>query len=247
MGRRSPAYHLAALAVLGAACTPVLAEELTSEDILSGACLTAGQPREEGPIKELTFQITRQHDPAGYSGDLLRLSFTEWDVPNIVFETIAACWSDGPGIQCSIDCDGGRAYIAGGDGEPWTIRTEHLAYSMTGPESLFALQAEQGVDLGQLTGTFAIRRNPDNRMCRATADYVFAALEPGDISPRVLQAERLLSRWGQFLEFPDSIYDEATADAVTRFQRQYGLAETGIIDEATMSALVAAGAAGQSC
>lgn len=118
---------------------------------------------------------------------------------------------------------------------------------MTGPESLFAFQAEQGPDLGQLTGTFAVRRSPDGGMCRAKADYVFAALEPGDISPRVLQAERLLSRWGQFLEFPDAIYDEATADAVTRFQRQYGLAETGIIDEATMSALVAAGAAGHSC
>lgn len=98
MRHGSPAYHLAALAMLAAACAPVLAGELTEGDILSGACLTAGQPREEGPIRELTFQITRQNDPAGYSGDLLRLSFTEWDVPNIVFETTAACWTGEQGI-----------------------------------------------------------------------------------------------------------------------------------------------------
>ncbi|BCG87090.1 hypothetical protein MesoLj113c_32000 [Mesorhizobium sp. 113-3-9] len=201
----------------------------------SGQCMTLHNDRKDGPVKDMAVQL---------QDDIIRISFTEWDVPNTEFETSAKCYLVKGKLECQIDCDGGHVTVSSTPDGAWDLDST-LLYSMTGSESLFTVQP--GPDIASLVGKFRVSRDEGNKQCKVLPDHVFAALQPGDISPRVKRAERLLSRLGLLLEFPDTVYDEATAEAVRRFQRQYGLTQTGIIDEPTSAALVSAGFVGTGC
>lgn len=197
--------------------------------------MTLHNERIDGPIKDMAAVIDHR--------DVLTIQFTEWDVPNMVFSSGASCRKSEGGMVCSLDCDGGTITVSAAPGG-WNLVTKHFNYSLNGPESLFAAEAP---DFGWLVGTFHLKRKSDDKSCKVSPDYIFVAIEPGDISPRVQRAENLLNQLGQLLEFPDTVYDDATAEAVRRFQRQQGISPTGSIDEATSSALVSAGFAGGGC
>lgn len=206
-----------------------------AEPFESGQCMTLHNDRKDGPIKDMAVQL---------QNDVISISFTEWDVPNTVFETRAGCTLANGKLECQIDCDGGHVTVSAAPDGAWELDSS-LLYSMTGSDSLFSVQGVS--DVASLLGKFRVARDTQNKLCRMAPDRVFVGLAPGDISPRVKRAEKLLSRLGLLLEFPDTVYDEATAEAVRRFQRQYGLAQTGIIDEPTSQALVSAGFVGTGC
>jgi hypothetical protein len=226
-----------ALALSAICCLPEPAR--AAERFEPGQCMTLHNEREDGPIKDMAVQIDRAD-----RADFIHISFTEWDVPNILFDTRAICSDKGDQLFCNIDCDGGSVTVSAASNDTWKLDAQHLNYAMIGPESLFAADAP---DAGSLTGSFSVKKAEGDKLCRAAPDIVFVAIEPGDISPRVQRAERLLNRLGHLLEFPDTVYDEATAEAVRRFQRQYDLMETGSIDQATSDALSSVGFAGGGC
>jgi hypothetical protein len=221
----------------------VSAEEPGIEGI-TGTCYSASFDREHGPMKEITAEVEPSDQIDASEPYNLSLAFTEWDVPNEVFDTVAGCTTSGGVLHCSIDCDGGHATVALGADGRLDLQTAYLRYGSTGDENLLAVSDADG---GSLTGLYALQPDPGRKDCRPTADHVFAVLEPGDISPRVQQAETMLNRIGQFLEFPDTVFDEATEAAVRGFQNQYGLAPSGRIDERTALALVRASASLGGC
>lgn len=212
--------------------------------VIDGACYSASFPREQGPIREITARVEPSGNSEGSEPYSLSIAFTEWDVPNQVFDTVAACSLSGGALHCGIDCDGGQATLVAGDNGRLFMQTSSLRYGVIGDDNLLSVG---DVDSGALTGLRALRRDTAKKDCRPTPDHVFAALEIGDISPRVQQAEGMLNRIGQFLEFPDTVFDEATEAAVRTFQGQYGLGQSGRIDEATAVALVRASASGGGC
>jgi len=197
-------------------------------------CHAASFTRENGPIREITVRIAPwEQTGAGNEGrfHLLSVAFTEWEAPNLAFDTQAICYSGQDGIlNCSIDCDGGRAALMRSADGRLFMETRGLVYGAQGHAPLMAVEDADG---GQLTGIFALSPRPDDEMCRPGIDRHFAALEPGDISPRVRDAETMLNRLGQLLESPDTVFDEATSAAVSGFQIQYGLKPSGRIDERT--------------
>ncbi|MBN9217670.1 MAG: peptidoglycan-binding protein [Mesorhizobium sp.] len=220
-----------AMALLG--LVPEIAR--AADKFESGQCMTLHNDRKDGPVKDMAVQL---------QDDIISISFTEWDVPNTEFQTSAKCYPQKGKLECQIDCDGGHVTVSAAPDGAWELDSS-LLYSMTGSESLFAVQGVS--DTAFLLGKFRVARDTQNKLCRMSPDRVFVGLAPGDISPRVERAEKLLSRLGLLLEFPDTVYDEATAEAVRRFQRQYGLAQSGIIDEPTSQALVSAGFVGTGC
>jgi hypothetical protein len=221
------------LAVVLLGLVPPIAQ--AADKFETGKCMTLQNDRKAGPVKDMAVQL---------QDDMIRLSFTEWDVPNTTFQTSAKCYRVDGKLECQIDCDGGHVTVTSKRDGSWELDSS-LNYAMTGSGSLFTVQPDP--DVASLLGKFKVSRDDRNKQCTVSADHVFAALQPGDISSRVQRAEKLLSRLGLLLEFPDTIYDEATAVAVRRFQRQYGLAQTGIIDEPTSAALVSAGFVGTGC
>jgi hypothetical protein len=221
---------------------PLAAEE--KPDVIDGACYSASLPREQGPIREIAARVEPSGNGEGSEAYSLSIAFTEWDVPNQVFDTVAACSLSGDALHCGIDCDGGQATLVAGDDGRLFLQTSSLRYGATGNDNL--LSANDG-ESGALTGLHALKRDAARKDCRPTPTQVFAALEIGDISPRVQQAEGMLNRIGQFLEFPDTVFDEATEAAVRGFQGQYGIGQSGRIDEATAVALVRASQSGGGC
>lgn len=205
---------------------------------LADICHAASVPRENGPVREMTVRLAKWEPSAGGSEEesedssyLLSVAFTEWDAPNLVFDTQASCSSGQNGIlRCSIDCDGGRASLMRSADGRLFMETQSLVYGARGHASLMAVSDADG---GQLSGIFALSPRPDDETCRPAIDRRFVALEPGDISPRVNAAETMLNRLGQLLERPDAVFDETTSEAVNRFQIQYGLEPSGRIDEET--------------
>jgi hypothetical protein len=201
-------------------------------------CHAASVPRGNGPIREITVRLA-PWEQSGADPDngnegrsyLLSVAFTEWDAPNLGFDTQALCYSERDGIlNCSIDCDGGRAALTRSADGRLFMETQSLVYGARGHASLMAVSDADG---GQLSGLFALEPKPGDEMCRPGIDRRFVALEPGDISPRVRAAETMLNRLGQLLESPDAVFDEATSNAVSTFQIQYGLEPSGRIDERT--------------
>lgn len=221
-----------------------VAAEQPGIETISGTCYSASFDREHGPMKEITAEVEPSEEAETTQPYNLSLSFTEWDVQNEVFDAVAGCTSSGGVLNCSIDCDGGHATVALGADGRLDMQTSYLRYGSTGDENLLSVNDADG---GSLTGLYALKPDPGRKDCRPTPDHVFAVLEAGDISPRVQQAETMLNRIGQFLEFPDSVFDEATEAAVRSFQGQYGLAPSGRIDEQTALALVRASASLGGC
>lgn len=208
-----------------------------------GACYSAGFDRANGPLKQIVGRISRSQ-VEGASPYELSLSFTQWDVPNDLFDSVAGCTLSGDSLNCSIECDGGHAIVTAGDDGRLFVQTSGLRYGMTGDESLLSVNDADG---GVLTGLYALSPAPANEDCKPSEDHVFAALEAGDISPRVQGVETMLNRIGQFLEFPDTVFDETTAAAVAGFQKQYGLDQSGRVDEPTAAALLTASSALGGC
>ena len=246
--RKRSAVTSRRLIVLGlaAALCPIAAvsAEAPGVEAISGTCYAASFDREHGPMKEITAEVEPSSQTDGSEPYNLSLAFTEWDVPNEVFDTVAGCTVSGGVLHCSIDCDGGHAAIALGSDGRLVMQTSYLRYGSTGDENLLAVSDADG---GSLTGLYALKADTTRKDCRPTPDHIFAVLETGDISPRVQQAETILNRIGQFLEFPDTVFDEATEAAVRDFQRQYGLGASGRIDEQTALALVRASASLGGC
>lgn len=219
--------------ILQGSCTALallLPSTALPEDFERDQCMTLHNDREKGPLKDVAVVLRDQS---------VEISFTEWDVPNIVFDTSAYCSENGRDLRCQIDCDGGSVRIQALPGDRWKLDASGLTYSMTGSESLFAVSELDG---GHLTGSFVVKKAKDQGQCLAPIEVVFVPIEPGDISPRVKRAEKLLNQLGYLLEFPDHSYDEATADAVRRFQASKGLPSSGTVDAATFEALSSAGA-----
>lgn len=237
MKRISP-LRVIALTLIAATALTVIEVRAEGFDDLLDVCHSASIPRENGPVREITVRLApweptggdTEEDDAGRSY-LLSVAFTEWDAPNLAFDTQALCHSEHDGIlRCSIDCDGGRAALMRSADGRLFMETQSLVYGAQGHASLLAVPDADG---GQLSGIYALSPRPDDEMCRPEMDRRFVALEPGDISPRVRAAETMLNRLGQLLESPDAVFDEATSAAVSSFQVQYGLQPSGRIDERT--------------
>jgi hypothetical protein len=233
-----------ALLLAGVAIATSLVQAEEKADVTDGACYSASFPREQGPIREIAARVEPSGEGEGSEPYRLSIAFTEWDVPNQVFDTVAACSLSGNMLNCGIDCDGGQAKLVAGDDGRLFMQTSSLRFGATGDQNLLSVG---DADSGALTGLHALRRDTARKDCRPTPDRVFAALEIGDISPRVQQAEGMLGRIGQFLDFPDTVFDDATEAAVRTFQGQYGLGQSGRIDDATAVALVRASASGGGC
>lgn len=235
---RIGAIRTVAAALIAATALTAAAARADGFDDLVDVCHATSVPRENGPVREITVRLApwesttsdSDEDNAGRSY-LLSVAFTEWDAPNLAFDTQALCHTARDGIlRCSIECDGGRAALMRSADGRLFMETQSLVYGAQGHASLLAVQDADG---GQLSGIFALSPRSDDGMCRPEIDRRFVALEPGDISPRVRSAETMLNRLGQLLESPDAVFDEATSAAVSSFQIQYGLKPSGWIDERT--------------
>ena len=62
-------------------------------------------------------------------------------------------------------------------------------------------------------------------------------LEPGSTGSDVQLVQQLLYDLGYYTPKPNGTYDEATADAVLRFQTDYGLYQDGIVGDLTLSVM----------
>lgn len=236
--KRISALRAMAAALIAAMALRVVEARAEGFDDLVDVCHAASIPREGGPVREITVRLAPWEASGGDSEEndagrsyLLSVAFTEWDAPNLAFDTQALCHTEHDGIlRCSIECDGGRAALMRSADGRLFMETQSLVYGARGHASLLAVPDADG---GQLSGIFALSPRQNDEMCRPEIDRRFVALEPGDISPRVRSAETMLNRLGQLLESPDAVFDEATSAAVSSFQVQYGLKPTGRVDEVT--------------
>ncbi|TNB46895.1 peptidoglycan-binding protein [Martelella lutilitoris] len=210
----------------------VFAQQDTAETI-SGTCYALSFERGENDVRNLMLRLdpSDNEDSAPY---LMTLSLSYWDVPNERFGTIAGC-SGGDKIHCSIDCDGGNAYLTLADGGVLNLESERLRLE---DNELIdsALANVMDADGGELRGNFVLTP-VDDEACIAEPEAIFAELEIGDMLPRVTALEASLNRLGLFLAYPDPVFDEKTREAVVAFQMQYGFAPTGVVDQATDQAL----------
>jgi len=202
-------------------------------EAISGTCYGLAFERGDSEIRSMMLRL----DPSDFEDSapyLLTLSLSYWDVPNERFGTIAGC-SGGDEIHCSIDCDGGNAYLTLADGGVLHLDSERLRLE---DNELIdsALANVMDADGGELRGKFRLTPVED-AACIAAPETIFAELEMGDMLPRVTALEASLNRLGLFLAYPDPVFDERTRDAVIAFQTQYGFAPTGVVDQATDTAL----------
>lgn len=228
MKRASPAA-MVLLLVLGAG----LAE---AQEIKQGVCYRADVPRSYGPVRSITARLEKTG---------VDIQFTEWDVPNTTFLAGASCReSSGRMIHCSIDCDGGHADLALiQDGRLSLLAKGLRSLSLGQPSRLLgALEA----DGGALSGLYVLSESATEQ-CEPEGETYHVALEAGDDTPAVAEAEKLLNELGFLLEKPDNIYSENTKAAVAAFQSAAGLTASGIIDRETARRLVAQAAANGGC
>ena len=234
--RRSATFLLASLMI----CGPAGSAEIMKA---AGTCYEASFSREDGPIKDMTVRFVSYfeggEDKIEYA--LTSWEFAEWDVPNQIFGVTIRCSLSDTTIHCSNDCTGGDLILAmGKDGRLHFQSDNFLADSLRGDASLLPLSGPFRVDNAEgyeVNGLFALTQRAGDSQCRAQGDMLFVKMQAGDISNRVVDIEQKLQRLGQFLESPDEIFDDATRDAVTSFQRQYGLSATGVVDQDTAALL----------
>lgn len=241
---RLPCLMLCASAALAAGPAVVQAEDGNAEVEL-GTCYAASFEREQGPVRELTVRVDIINYDEGAS-PVVSSAYTLWDVPNQVFDAGAGCSTlSGGRLRCQIDCDGGDAMLMAGRDGKLLMQASHMRHGLLGEPSILAPNDADG---SSLDGLFVLTPRPGSEVeCRPAADTYFAELAPGDISPRVRSVEGLLSRLGDFLFRADTVYDEATADAVSRFQRRAGLDANGIVDARTAQVLADAARAAGGC
>lgn len=212
-------------AFLAASFTPAQAADIMSK---ASTCFSASFPREDGPIKELTAIYHKTDDDAARAG--IAIAYTEWDVPNQVFSTGAACDRLGQALRCSIECDGGAVTLALSDDGHLMLETGYLTTDVNGDASLLSMQESDG---GKLAGLFLLVPRGKDDACQPQATETFISLQAGDIAHRVKDTEQQLNALGHLLELPDEVFDDVTKTAVLQFQQQYRLPATGIVDEQT--------------
>jgi len=225
---------LTATAMLGLVLSPASGADIMNS---AGKCYAAAFSRENGPIREVTARFTPYQEASEDQTlqALVSLELTEWDVPNQTFGISATCSINGKTIRCGLDCDGGKAILAMSETGKLLFHSDNIRYdSIRGDATLLLLNEADGYEIN---GLFALTERPGDSQCRATGDALFVTMQAGDISNRVVDIEQKLQRLGQFLEYPDEIFDDATRDAVSSFQRQYGLSDTGIVDQDTAALL----------
>lgn len=236
----SPALYLqlwrsAAIGLISLiACNPAGSADIMKS---AGTCYGASFSREDGPIKDTTARFISYFEDASDKTEyaLVRWEFTEWDVPNQTFGISARCSISDKTIRCGIECDGGHAILAMGKDDRLYFQADHLrADSLRGDASLLTYNEADG---REMNGLFSMTERPGDVQCRAAGDDLFVEMQAGDISNRVVDIERKLQRLGQFLEYPDELFDDATQDAVSSFQRQYGLPVSGVVDLDTAALL----------
>ncbi|OCW59479.1 hypothetical protein AWJ14_10690 [Hoeflea olei] len=203
----------------------------------AGTCYATSFDRQNGPIREITARFTRYQESGSEQGEqaLVKLEITEWDVPNQTFGITGTCSFTDKSIRCGIDCDGGHAILSVSETGELYFHSDTVRYdSLRGDASLLTLNEADGY---VMDGLFVLKQRPGDSQCRAAGDELFVAMQAGDISNRVTDIETKLRRLGQFLENPDTVFDEATRAAVSGFQRQYGLPDTGVVDQDTAALL----------
>ncbi|KJS08113.1 MAG: hypothetical protein VR78_18650 [Hoeflea sp. BRH_c9] len=203
----------------------------------AGTCYGASFSRESGPIRDVTARFTSYREDVGDQTEkaLVSLQMTEWDVPNQTFGITIICAFTDKSIHCSNDCDGGDAILARSATGQLYFHSDNLRYdSVGGDATLLALNDADG---RHMDGLFVMTERPGDSQCQAVGDDLFVTMQAGDISNRVVDIEQKLQRLGQFLEYPDVVFDDATRDAVTSFQRQYGLTTSGVVDQTTAALL----------
>lgn len=225
---------IAGAAIFALAASPAGAAEIMKS---AGTCYGASFSREDGPIKDMTANFVSYFEDVDDQTEyaLVTWEFTEWDVPNQTFGISARCSLSDKTIRCGIDCDGGRAILARGKDGRLYFQADHLrADSLRGDASLLMVNEADG---REMNGLFSMAERPGDNQCRAAGDDHFVTMQAGDISNRVVDIERKLQQLGQFLEYPDVVFDDATRVAVTSFQRQYGLTASGVVDQTTAGLL----------
>lgn len=225
------AASAAMILLLAFAAGPAQAQEIKQR-----VCYRAEVPRSYGPVRAITARL---------DGNGVDIQFTEWDTPNATFLASAACTeSSGRLIHCSIDCDGGRADLALTPDGRLSVLAKGLRSLSLGQAS--RLLGSLDADGGALSGLYVLSES-DTEQCAPEGETYPVALEAGDDTPAVAEAEKLLNDLGFLLEKPDSIYSERTQAAVAQFQSASGLKATGIIDRETARRLVAQAAANGGC
>lgn len=212
------------------AASAAFSQQGTAEAI-SGTCFAGEFERGDSKIRNMMVRLDPSDSDSPY---LMTLSLSYWDVPNERFGTLASC-SDGEEVHCSIECDGGNAFLTLVDGGGLNFRSARLRLE---DNELIdsALANVFDADGGELRGEFRLAPVEDEA-CIAEPEVIFAELEIGDMLPRVTALEASLNRLGLFLAYPDPVFDEKTRAAVIAFQTQYGFAPTGVVDQATDRAL----------
>lgn len=211
------------------------AGQVAAQEIKYGTCYRTEVPRSYGPVRSITARL----DKSG-----VEIQFTEWDAPNATFLASASCEGKGRLILCSIDCDGGHADLAVTQDGKLSILARGLRTLATGEPSrlLGSLDADGGV----LYGLYLLSES-NAEQCEPDGEAYLVKLEPGDDTPAVAEAEKLLNDLGFLLEKPDNIYSDRTADAVAGFQSAAGLKPSGIIDAETARKLISEAAASGGC
>lgn len=225
---------LTGAAILGLSLSPASGANIMKS---AGKCYAASFSRDNGPIREVTARFTpyQEENEDRTAQALVTLELTEWDVPNQTFGISATCSINGKSIRCGLDCDGGTAILAMSETGKLFFHSDNVRYdSVRGDATLLMLNEADGYEIN---GLFALTERPGDSQCRATGDTLFVIMQAGDISNRVVDIEKKLQRLGQFLEYPDELFDDATRDAVSSFQRQYGLRDTGVVDQDTAALL----------
>lgn len=208
----------------------------------SGSCFRTAFSRENGPVKDVSalFTFTKpRKSPFVATQDQnpsigIVVEFSEWDVPNYVFSTWAECSEKTGALNCIVDCDGGTVSARlSGDGRLFLDVDDTRFYAQGDLSSVMMSH----VDGDNFKGLFVLAEQAGNGTCAVSPETVYVPLQAGDISDRVRDLETKLNSLGEFVEFPDEIFDAATSEAVKSFQRQYGLPATGIVDSTTSAAI----------
>lgn len=104
---------------------------------------------------------------------------------------------------------------------------------------LLAIEGDRAVVLGpggertEIPVSFWVKQLKGDFAFLVPEEALPAALRPGDQGPAVLALEQELQRTGLFVDTPDAVYDEKTAEAVQSLQRRFGLDRDGIASRET--------------
>lgn len=194
------------------------------------ACYGIELPAESGPIKSIITAISTRTN----SQLVFDLELHYWAEPGLIGGSGGFCSERDGTYACGVDCSAGGMDLKPMRGDVALLRMMQLEILTN-----FVSEAQDGDGYDQETGTYFLTRRDFSQCTFHPWNTVQAgvALEPGDVSRYVQQAERALSELGYPVGAIDRVYEPETQQAVRSFQHSVGLPDDGRIDERTLTEL----------